>query len=105
MLERVTKRIRVYLRPYDVIVRVGGDEFVCSLTGIGTEGAQERFELVSADLASGPGAGSISVGLAASTRGESMDDLIHRADTALRATKSERRGVSRSARRSSQASL
>jgi diguanylate cyclase (GGDEF)-like protein len=101
LLERAAERIRVRMRPYDVIVRVGGDEFVCSLTGIGMDGVQERFDLVSADLASGPGAGSISVGLAELTPGESMDDLVHRADTALLAVKSERRGVSRSTRRSS----
>jgi PleD family two-component response regulator len=69
------------------------------------DGVQERFDLVSADLASGPGAGSISVGLAELTPGESMDDVIHRADAALLAVKGDRHGVSRSARRSSHSSL
>jgi diguanylate cyclase (GGDEF)-like protein len=90
LLERAAERLRVHLRPYDVIVRVGGDEFVCSLTGIGMDGVQERFDLVSADLASAQGAGSISVGLAELTPGESMDDLILRADTALLAAKAAR---------------
>jgi diguanylate cyclase (GGDEF)-like protein len=99
LLERAAERIRVHMRPYDVIVRVGGDEFVCSLTGIGMDGVQERFDMVAADLASGPAPGSISVGLAELTPGESMDDVIHRADAALLAVKGERRGVSRRAPR------
>jgi GGDEF domain-containing protein len=87
------------MRPYDVIVRVGGDEFVCSLTGIGKAGVQERFDLVSADLASGPAAGSVSVGLAEAKPGESTDEVIHRADAALLAVKGERPGISRASAR------
>jgi diguanylate cyclase (GGDEF)-like protein len=104
LLEAAAERIRVHMRPYDVIVRVGGDEFVCALTGIGMDGVEERFDLVSADLAAAPAAGSISVGLAELTPGESMDDLIRRADAALLAVKGVRGGASRSARRSGRSS-
>lgn len=90
LLARAAERIRVRMRPYDVIVRVGGDEFVCSLTGIGSDGVRERFDLVAADLAAGPEPGSISVGLAEMADGDSIDDLVARADDALRTAKRPR---------------
>jgi diguanylate cyclase (GGDEF)-like protein len=83
LLERAAKLIMKHLRPYDVVVRVGGDEFVCSLNGIDVDAVRERFRLVSADLATGPDAGSISVGLDELTAGDSVDDVVNRADAAL----------------------
>ena len=100
LLKRVADLIATHMRPYDVVVRVGGDEFVCSLTGIDMDGVLERFTLVSEDLATPPHAGSISVGLAELDAGESIDDVIHRADNALLVAKdSAHIGVSRRSRR------
>jgi diguanylate cyclase (GGDEF)-like protein len=87
LLERVAKLIIEHLRPYDVVVRVGGDEFVCSFNGIGIEAARARFGLVSADLAAGPDPGSISVGLDERRAGDAVDDVVNRADAALVAAK------------------
>jgi diguanylate cyclase (GGDEF)-like protein len=87
LLERAAKLIIKHLRPYDVVVRVGGDEFVCSLTGIDIEAASERFRLVTAELAMDPEPGSISVGLDERMPGDSVDDVVNRADAALVATK------------------
>jgi diguanylate cyclase (GGDEF)-like protein len=87
LLERSAKLMIEHLRPYDVVVRVGGDEFVCSLNGIDVEAVRERFGLVSADLATGPDPGSISVGLGERRAGDSVDDLVNRADVALVAAK------------------
>jgi diguanylate cyclase (GGDEF)-like protein len=100
LLKRVADLIATHMRPYDVVVRVGGDEFVCSLTGIDLSGVLERFALVSADLVTPPDAGSISIGLAELDAGESIDDVIHRADEALLVAKeSAHTGVSRRSRR------
>ena len=87
LLRRAGELIKTHLRPYDLIVRVGGDEFVCSLYGMTRAAVGERLGLVSADLAAGPGGGSISVGLADLEPGESLDDVIGRADAALLATR------------------
>ena len=67
---------------YDLIVRVGGDEFVCGLLDLRTEQAAKRFVVVNADLAEA-GQASVSVGLAELRANESFEDLIQRADKAL----------------------
>jgi diguanylate cyclase (GGDEF)-like protein len=100
LLRHTAESIASHLRPYDVVVRVGGDEFVCSLDGIGIAGVRERFERVSADLAAGATAGSISVGLAKLKDGDSLDDLLLRADLALLATRGAGSRRSRFSRRS-----
>ncbi len=100
LLQRTAESIATHLRPYDVVVRVGGDEFVCSLDGIGQAGVRERFDRVSVDLATGPAAGSISVGLAELRDGDSLDDLLLRADLALLATRGAGSRRSRFSRRS-----
>jgi diguanylate cyclase (GGDEF)-like protein len=92
LLQRVAKLIIGHLRPYDVVARVGGDEFVCSLSGIDADAVRERFRLVSADLATGPDPGAISVGLDERRAGDSVDDLVNRADNALVAAKRARQG-------------
>jgi len=102
LLKRTAHLISTHMRAYDVLVRVGGDEFVCALAGIEPEHVSERFELVSADLATGPGVGSISVGLAEREPSDSIDDLMHRADLALLAVRgASPTGVARRAPRSS----
>ena len=100
LLKRTAESIASHLRPYDVVVRVGGDEFVCSLDGIGPAGVRQRFERVSADLAASPAPGSISVGLAEMKAGDSLDDLLLRADLALLATRGAGSRRSRFSRRS-----
>jgi len=80
MLVAVADSLRACLRSYDVITRVGGDEFVCVLSGIAVEDARRRFEAVSAMLAAGRPGASITVGFARLQADDSADDLIQRAD-------------------------
>jgi diguanylate cyclase (GGDEF)-like protein len=90
LLRRVVDAIRRHLRNYDLVVRYGGDEFVCALSDLSIESAAERFLMVNADLAANPRA-SISVGLAELVSRESLDGLLARADAALIAQRRERR--------------
>jgi len=87
LLQRAAHLITEHLRPYDITVRVGGDEFVCSLYGARSAGVRARFRQVRDDLAVGHDAGSVSVGLAELEPGDSLDDLISRADAALLAAR------------------
>lgn len=74
--------IRTHLRSYDLIVRFGGDEFVCLLLDLSMSEAAKRFEAINADLAETEH-GSITFGLAELRSEDSLEDLIARADEAL----------------------
>ena len=95
LLQRTVEVIKTQLRPYDITVRVGGDEFVCALCGVSADGARKRFAQVAADLAAGPRGGSVSVGFSELRPDDSLDDLVARADADLLAA----RGTGRSRER------
>jgi diguanylate cyclase (GGDEF)-like protein len=83
MLVNVIKTIRAKLRPYDLITRCGGDEFVCTMSGLDAAEAMKRFTLVNATLAESTEPGSVTVGLAGLQPDDSLKDLVARADASL----------------------
>lgn len=83
LLRHVARVVKSTLRPYDVVVRYGGDEFVYSLAGVGVSAAMNRFKKASAVLAEVTGGRTVSVGFAALRPGESLASLIARADAEL----------------------
>ena len=83
LLRGVVAVIRSQLRTYDLVVRLGGDEFLCVLSEAKVEAATERFERIRTEIEAGPGAPSIRVGIAALAPGETADELVRRADSAL----------------------
>jgi len=83
LLRQIAETIRANLRSYDLIVRYGGDEFLCGLLDMKIEEASRRFLLVNTHLADSHHA-SVTVGLAELLKGDdSLAELIGRADEAL----------------------
>lgn len=83
LLRRVVDTMRARLRPYDLIIRYGGDEFLCALFDFSLDEVAERFTVVNADLEAHPRA-SVTAGFAELAEHDTLDDLISRADAALR---------------------
>jgi diguanylate cyclase (GGDEF)-like protein len=83
LLRDLVTSMRAKLRPYDPIVRWGGDEFICTISDAGLEAARRRIEeIADAFDAVHPGA-SVTVGLATLGEGDTLETLMERADAAL----------------------
>jgi diguanylate cyclase (GGDEF)-like protein len=83
LLQRVVRAIRGQLRSYDQIVRLGGDEFLCVMSGASIQEARKRFRSVQAALAADPSPCAIKVGFAALAPDDGAAELIARADADL----------------------
>jgi diguanylate cyclase len=83
LLRLVGQTLIANLRRYDVVVRYGGDEFVCVMPEMSPADACARFRTISQELAAVDPGYSISIGLAQSRPDDSLDDLISRADADL----------------------
>lgn len=83
MLRVVADTLRMCLRSYDVIIRYGGDEFVCVLAGLNQAEATKRLATINEVLADGADPATVTVGIAEFQDGESLHDLVGRADAAL----------------------
>jgi diguanylate cyclase (GGDEF)-like protein len=97
LLRKLGAALREGLRSYDVLVRYGGDEFVCALMGSGLEAAQERFQGVVRALSEAAAGATVSVGFAELRAHEGIDDVIERADRDMY----ERRAAERATQRRS----
>lgn len=82
LLTHVAGSIRSAVRDTDVIVRFGGDEFLCGQAGVDLREASARYEMLNVDLASRAGA-SVSVGVVQAQVGEDLAAVIERADAAM----------------------
>jgi diguanylate cyclase (GGDEF)-like protein len=82
VLQTVVAALRTGLRSFDPIVRYGGDEFVCALSGADEAEARRRFDQIHVAVL-GTHERGYSVGLATLERGDTLDDLIDRADAAV----------------------
>jgi diguanylate cyclase (GGDEF)-like protein len=83
LLQLVGETVRAKIRPYDVIVRYGGDELVCAMPNARAQEVRARFETVAAALTAVNPKYSVTVGLAEAQPGDNLNDLISRADADL----------------------
>jgi diguanylate cyclase (GGDEF)-like protein len=83
LLQHAVGAIRGHLRSYDLVIRLGGDEFLCAMSGATEADARERFAAVQAELATAPDACELTVGFAAFAAEDDAATLVKRADAEL----------------------
>jgi len=87
LLKQVAQTLRAKLRPYDAIVRFGGDEFVCALANMHSEDVQRRFADIIETLEANGFLAPISYGIAELKDGDDLKRLLARADVDLLETR------------------
>jgi len=90
LIQAVVDALASATRVYDPVVRFGGDEFLCGFTNTEIPAARSRVEELRAAVAARHIGGSISVGVAHLAEGETLEDLIARADADMYAHKANR---------------
>lgn len=83
LLRDIVAGMRREMRSYDLLVRVGGDEFVCVMPGVSADQARRRFEHLGSALAADPTVRSVSFGLSELRDGDGAVGLVDRADQDL----------------------
>ena len=91
LLCSVVGGLKRQLRAYDLIVRLGGDEFLCVLPGVTADDARARFANLNAELCRASPQGSVSIGVAELHDRETQPELIEAADQDLLAARPRRR--------------
>jgi diguanylate cyclase (GGDEF)-like protein len=96
VLREVAYRLRKVLRAYDLVYRIGGEEFVVLLLGATPKATSTTAEMLRAAVAAEPIVGldlTVSVGVAASATGTAFnwDEVFARADAALYRAKADGR--------------
>lgn len=88
VLRKVAAIARAQVRAEDLVGRIGGEEFICILSGLTDSDARALAERLCRAIADGTEAcegpaATISVGLAVMRKGDCVESLIARADAAL----------------------
>lgn len=83
LLKRVVTLIKERLRSYDLIIRLGGDEFLIAMSNMSLPDARRRFSTIADALATGPHTGAISAGFVELAPDETAAELIARADSEM----------------------
>ena len=93
MLRAVADTCRAMLRAQDVIIRYGGDEFLCAMSGLTLSEATGRLQQVNSALVEADEPGSVTVGFAELEAADTGAELVARADAALYRERRRRAGI------------
>jgi GGDEF domain-containing protein len=78
LLQHAVRAIRGQMHSYDLLVRLGGSEFLCAVSGATLDDARERFAWAQAELAADPEPCQIRVSFAALAPEDTASDLFNR---------------------------
>lgn len=81
-LRAPAEAVRAGFRSYDLLIRIGGDEFVCGLPDMTAAAADDRSALVNVLLTTA-GHLPVTIGLAELRADDTVEALVARADTAM----------------------
>lgn len=87
LLRLVGETLRAHIRAYDLLVRYGGDEFLCAMPNLTAREAKSRFEAIASKLRRAATGHSVTFGLAEAEPTDNLESLIMRADDALLAAR------------------
>jgi diguanylate cyclase (GGDEF)-like protein len=87
LLRTVVSLVIEEFRSYDLMLRFGGDEFVCSFSGDGLDEIGKRFKRVGVKLSQAAPGASISVGVSQRRAEDTIETLLDRADAQMIATR------------------
>ncbi len=87
VLKRLVALVQEEIRKIDILIRWGGDEFICILPGTKLEGAARLAERIRLSVKNyeftNMGKVTLSMGISQVTKGDTEDSLLKRADEAL----------------------
>jgi diguanylate cyclase (GGDEF)-like protein len=89
LLRSVADGFRRHMREYDLVVRLGGDEFLCAMPSVTLAEARARFDHLRERLQESGGS-SVSVGFSELRDRDSADEFIKRADRDLLSSRAVR---------------
>lgn len=83
LLQLLGRTLRANVRPYDVIVRYGGDELLCAMPNLSASEARARFAKIAAVLTAADAKHSVTFGLAQAEPADTLQELLARSDADL----------------------